>query len=460
MANESQEDEGIGSAASEGGGNPPRAPQGSNAPAARAQPQKPFMPPSRKGRLGDPEAVNSIWPTRERGREAVNALPPSEARPPRSNSRSAESATREAEASKPSVGAMASDTWALPHSVRDRFIEVKHRFYFKDGTKAFSDHGRRLTTASENTEVIRSLIEIAKTRGWDEITVEGTERFRSEAWRQGYLAGLNVRGYRASEPERAALVRAKARRADGAQMELEVTDGGSERPIRADASAQAEPSAQRAPGSERSPAARRAELLTGKLIDHGRESYRFDPREPMSYFVEIATGEGKRTIWGKDLERAIRESLSKPQIGDEIALRRTGAERVTVQRKDRNDKGEVTGEREVGAERNRWVLETREFLKSRAAAAEALRKPNVDRRQAAREHPELVGTYLQLRAAELAAKRIRDPEDQKKFVALVRQALADSVARGEPLQPVRLRDRPDRVPERKAREREPGPVRA
>ena len=458
MTNERQEDEGIGSAASEGGGSPTREPQGGKASPARTQSKAVASSTSR--RVVDPERLNSIWPTRERGREAVNARPPSEARPPQSDSRPAESGTREAEASKPSVGVTASDTWALPQSVRDRFIEVKHRFYFKDGTRAFSDHGRRLTTASENTEVIRSLIEIAKTRGWDEITVEGTERFRSEAWRQGYLAGLDVRGYRASEPERAALVRAKARRDEGKQMELEVGGGGSERAAPAAASAQEAHAAPSNSRSEQSPPARRPELLTGKLIDHGRESYRFDPREPKSYFVEIETGEGKRTIWGKDLERAIRESLSKPQIGDEIALRRTGAERVTVQRKDRNEKGEVTGEREVGAERNRWVLEKREFLETRAVAAETLRNPSVDRRKGAREHPELVGTYLQLRAAELAAKRIRDPEDQKKFVALVRQALADSVARGEPLQPVRLRDRPDRVPERKAREREPGPVRA
>ena len=59
---------------------------------------------------------------------------------------------------------------------------------------------------------------------------------------------------------------------------------------------------------------------------------------------------------------------------------------------------------------------------------------------AVKSHPELVGTYLQVHAAELAAKRIRDPEDQKRFVQLVRSALADSVARGEPLPAVRLKE--------------------
>jgi len=62
-------------------------------------------------------------------------------------------------------------------------------------------------------------------------------------------------------------------------------------------------------------------------------------------------------------------------------------------------------------------------------------------REAVRQHPELAGTYLNLRAAELASKALRDPEDRRRFVAQVRRALADDIERGEPLQPVRLRER-------------------
>jgi hypothetical protein len=69
-----------------------------------------------------------------------------------------------------------------------------------------------------------------------------------------------------------------------------------------------------------------------------------------------------------------------------------------------------------------------------------------------RNHPEVAGTYLSLRAAELAARGLRDSEDQRRFVAQVRRALADDIERGEPLQAVRLRERAvpksakDRVP--------------
>jgi len=58
-----------------------------------------------------------------------------------------------------------------------------------------------------------------------------------------------------------------------------------------------------------------------------------------------------------------------------------------------------------------------------------------------KNHPELVGTYLQIRAAELAAKNIKDPKDRERFVSAIRSTLADSVARGEPAPRVKMRER-------------------
>lgn len=46
-----------------------------------------------------------------------------------------------------------------------------------------------------------------------------------------------------------------------------------------------------------------------------------------------------------------------------------------------------------------------------------------------------------LRAAALASRALRDLQDQRRFVAKVQRALAEAIERGEPLQPVRLRER-------------------
>ena len=361
----------------------------------------------------------------------------------------------------PSASGTSEDPWALPPSVRERFVQDRRRFYFPDGTEAFRDGGRRLMTGSENTEVVRSLVEIAQVRGWGEITVEGTERFRREAWRQGRLAHLEVRGYRPSEAERAQVIRALARKAEGRQLELDVTDRGSGSGVPGDAprtGASESQASRRAPGGPPQRATR--DLLVGTLLDHGPDHYRFDPKEDPSYFVRIKTVEGIRTVWGKDLERAMTHSMTQPAIGEAVGLRRVGAESVTVRRRERDAEGQVIGEHALGAKRHRWVVEKRGFFEERAAAATIMRDPAVNRKEAAGVHPELVGTFLQLRAAELAARRLRDPEDQRRFVALVRGALSDAVERGEPLQPVRLRSRRGPLPQRAPQEREPEPVRS
>ncbi len=409
----------------------------------------------------DRSAVNVIRPSRPRSRSGArdrNADVPHRAEAdPRSADAKSPPAVAAARAAASSDSGTSDDSWALPQSVRERFVQDRRRFYFPDGTEAFRDRGRRLTTGSENTEVVRSLIEIAQVRGWGEIVVEGTERFRREAWRQARPADLEVRGYRPTDAERAMLVRALGRKAEGRQLELDVSDHGGGRPQTAvepqTAPVQIEESSRPASGGARST------LLVGTLLDHGRENYRFDPKEDSSYFVRIKSAEGTRTIWGKDLERAMAQSLTQPQIGEEVGLRRIGAEKVTIRRRERDADGQVIGERALGAERHRWVVEKQGFFEERAAAAAIVRDGTVNRREVAGSYPELVGTFLQLRAAELAARQLRDPEDQRRFVALVRGALADAVERGDPMQPVRLRNRPSRTPERASRAQEAERVR-
>jgi hypothetical protein len=337
-----------------------------------------------------------------------------------------------------STGKAESDPWTVPQQVRDRFRQDGNRFYFPDGSPAFRDHGRKLSTASENTEVIYSLIEIARSRGWQEISVEGTERFRQEAWRQGRLAGLAVRGYNPSLDERSEVIRGFSRKEEK----------------REDASSVPSTSSQPTPAPQSNdvaegPAGRKRtdELIVGKLIDHGREFYRFDAREGMSYFVRIDTPEGERTLWGKDLQRALEKSLTQPKIGDEVAMRRTGSDPVTVKRRERDADGHVLKEHDLTTQRQRWLLEKREFFETRARAAEVLRNATIEPRDGARSYPMLAGSYLNLHGAELAARTMRDREDRKKFLQLIRNALADSIARGDPLQPVRLRERSAKSPE-------------
>ncbi|HEX4050670.1 MAG TPA: LPD7 domain-containing protein [Steroidobacteraceae bacterium] len=411
--------------------------------------------PDQSGRRGQGmRAENSIHPVKGRARsgasEAVaRPAPAADAQSPSHAAAGVADPARERPAATP--GPAAEDDVPVPEHVRQRFVQVGRKYYFPDGERAFTDRGRRLTTRSENTQVIASLVAIAQAREWSQISVRGTHRFRKEAWFAANLAGLKVEGYRPNEFERARLVRTLA------QRDLPDAEPASDE-SRTSAAASA------ADGRDAASAARHARhgLLSGTLVDHGRANYRHDPHEPMSYFVKLDTSRGERLIWGVDLERAIKQSLTKPKTGDAVGLRAVRADPVTVKAAQRDARGEEIGEEAIQVYRNRWIIEKREFFDSRAAAAQTLLDTRITPKQGTQAHPELAGTYLQMQAATLAARRFRDPQDRERFISHVRSALAESVARGEPLPPLRLRERPVTVPTRRARdrgEREPAAVR-
>jgi hypothetical protein len=378
---------------------------------------------SRRQDLGthSPESTNSIRPSRQRARASTKAADPGSAAPA-----STPDDAREARTSGTSER-------LIPDHIRKRFVQVGHRYYFSNGAHAFTDRGARLVTPSENMEVVKSLIAIAEARGWKDITVSGSERFRKEAWGAASALGLKVRGYTPTEFERALFARKASREAAATPQPLDQSGyAGANRGGDRDLGVRDRPKGP----------------ITGRLIDHGVAAYRHDPQEPLSYFVKIETSDGEREIWGIDLKRALKESLTQPKIGDEIGLRAVRRDTVKVQGRERDSEGKVVGQVPLEAHRNRWIVERQDFFAERAAAARTLRDPSVDPKQGARRHPELVGTYLQMHAARIAARQFRDPQDQERFVSHVRSALADAVARGEPLPPVRLKEKAaTRVPE-------------
>jgi hypothetical protein len=331
----------------------------------------------------------------------------------------------------------AASTW-VPSDIAQRFVRVGREYFFADGARAFTDQGRRLSTPSENTEVIRSLVSIAQYRGWQSVTLSGTERFRKEAWMAARVAGLAVRGYKPTAFEQERLVRTLARGSASPSTQEPASAAGEEAVRSGDSQLRRGPRASAKPADD---------LITGRLIDHGRATYRHDPKGTMSYFVKVETKRGDRTIWGVDLERALKQSLSDPKIGDEIGLRTVRRDPVTVKAFERDERGAVLSNREVARLRNRWVVEQRSFFDARATAASAFSDPQTSVIDGARRHPELLGSYLQLRSAqELAAQRLQDPQDQQAFVARVRRVLAESIAQGEPLPTVRLKQRAEAKP--------------
>jgi len=93
----------------------------------------------------------------------------------------------------------------VPESVRKRFLQVDSDYYFPDRSPAFTDRGAKLATRGEHPEVVRALVEIAKERGWDSVTVKGSETFRRAAWMEAARSGLQVAGYKPTDLDLAEL---------------------------------------------------------------------------------------------------------------------------------------------------------------------------------------------------------------------------------------------------------------
>jgi hypothetical protein len=182
-------------------------------------------------------------------------------------------------------------------------------------------------------------------------------------------------------------------------------------------------------------------LLVGRLTEHGRANYQFRTDENASYYVKLLTSRGAKTLWGKDLERALTSGETRPKVGDLIGARRAGRETVTVTARRRVADGRIVAEEAHYAHRTRWIVEKVQFFAERARLARRLRDEQVDIREAVRSHPELKSSFLSVRAAQdFAARRIADPKDRERFLSLMREAMAASIQKGEPLPAVRLRD--------------------
>jgi hypothetical protein len=179
---------------------------------------------------------------------------------------------------------------------------------------------------------------------------------------------------------------------------------------------------------------------------HGIGARNFDPLEEPSYFVRLETSGGPQVLWGKDLQRAIQQSLSKAVVGDQVTLRDRGEQAITVSRPIRHPDGNLGKDTRVKTHLSQWSVETVEFLRDRTEVARWVRDANVDPRTAIAKYPALAGTYIELHAAKLKAKeQFKAPADQDRFLTTVRQKLADSIERGEPLTTARVQS-PTRSP--------------
>lgn len=289
----------------------------------------------------------------------------------------------------------------LPQDIRSRFIISTKQdklfergitdFHFRSGNKqgelAFYDAGKQLVTSASDKVTIASMVEIAKSKNWEEVTVSGSDEFRRQAWLEARLANIEVRGFEPKDVDKQLL--AEMQKSRSPENRIVATDNVRTLAPRTTKEKEADPrrqethinvdelSAKEKSGLNQASALLQSKELSDKFseaaltelekkvrgervyvgtaIDFGNAPYLFVKTNDPSYFISLQTQNGEKTIWGKQLEQAI--AKGEVQRGQDIVLSNPGKKDVVVTEKVFNDAGKQTGLRNKAATLNEWKAE-------------------------------------------------------------------------------------------------------
>lgn len=286
----------------------------------------------------------------------------------------------------------------LPDHLKKKYIQVGNKFFYNNAPDkaAFVDHGNKIKTKSNSTSIAESMLELAKSRGWSQIKVKGSEEFRRNVWLMANLQGITVNGYKPTDVDLAVLE--KRLQTPGEQA---IDAFGTTGPAKTD-------------------------RLSGTLIDHGSAPFENKKGNTQSYFVTLANADGKEnTVWGKDLQRAIKEQGAAK--GDEITLEHLGKQPVTIDKPIKNEQGEVVGHEKIDTHRNTWEVK-----------ADALKQKKPE--EIIKEHPDMAQEAATLKLAEKVAKRFPNKADRQRFMNKVENRLSDQVRQAQPATEIKIRE--------------------
>ena len=203
---------------------------------------------------------------------------------------------------------------AIPESVKANFIQKGNSFYYRNdpATVAFIDQGNKLRATDVSAAASLAIVTIAKERGWESITLTGTNEFRRLVWAHAAKAGLDVIGY---SPDK-----------------QDYSMAGIAAPAETAYPQQDEPPAQRAAAtptpSEKPKATNEPKRHEGILVEHGWAPYKNQADADMSYRIKLQSGTETQELWGVSLATIMKSGAY--QKGDHMAITKTGTTPVEI----------------------------------------------------------------------------------------------------------------------------------
>ena len=284
---------------------------------------------------------------------------------------------------------------AIPKNINNDYNEINDKYFLKNDpdTLAFVDKGHKIQAKLSNVTIAKSLVSIAEERNWTELKVTGTKEFKHHVWLEASQRGITVKGYKPSESDLAELKQKTANKFN--EIANDKTNTKDSNLIDDD-------------------------NLSGKLVDHGKAPFQNKSTNNMSYFATLEKDNGqKNTLWGVDIERAIKENNVKP--GDIIQLENKGRKAVTITQKIRDKKGNVTGSKTIETHRNTWDIK-----------ANAIKDKSQEPEDIVKEHPDLVNEVAAIKIAEkFSQDKFSNETDRDRFVTEVRNNLSIDLEKGQ-----------------------------
>ncbi|ASM75108.1 MULTISPECIES: LPD7 domain-containing protein [Roseobacteraceae] len=288
----------------------------------------------------------------QQGRKDEGKEPPKEAQPVMTPALDT-APEGSAEPEKPQPEKSQDERFAIPMSFEERFIltrESNRQEMFRsydDKRPAISDRGDSLHTKNTDRSTAMDMIELAAHRGWSSMKVKGPTDFRREMWIEGTAQGIEVKGYRPNDKDRAEAERRTELIGERVIERIDQDRGKSGR--QADAAGQ--PENQAKGQSNVVPMINYKDGLEGKITDIGAAPYRDREGASATPYVALELADGRaHKLWGVGLPDMLEKNQIK--VGDKATIFADGQKAVTVKERDAKTgvmKDKDTFRREWGA---------------------------------------------------------------------------------------------------------------
>ncbi|HHY6329490.1 TPA: LPD7 domain-containing protein [Salmonella enterica] len=250
--------------------------------------------------------------------------------------------------------------------------EKDYTAYTLDGQDAFYDYGSHLRMAnpeaSQSDEMILAAVLTADKQHHRGIEITGSDEFKERVF--NLISEYNIEVKLTNPEQRVKLLElkkanetaketAKENVADSNANKQEGANEKANSPVqqngmRWEESTSVQPKMQNASDTQKEDKAAGEPWEKGVIVAHGRAKYEWKEDESMNYFVTLKNEHGEKTLWGKDLERAVKDAgVDTERL---VTVRKLGFVDVEVNAPVRDESNKIVRYETIQTKRNEWEV--------------------------------------------------------------------------------------------------------